>query len=237
MAENDMDSGNTPSTPNEGSGDSNSSNADTSKLQAALEHLTTRLEEVDKRTRTLQGDKDRGVSQTKKEVEELKRKFAEVEKLKGRGLNEDEAFEELELRDGIRLLKQQLSGSNQAQPQTAGNGDGSVVDKVKTLQEYGLSENDADVAAALKDKNFSTPLELKYAALEIAYKRASKPQPDASAAPASAGQPVQAADAKQLRGNYLKEIEANRGNKTAIKAIQAKYKEQGFDPGSVGFSV
>jgi len=237
MAENDMDSGNAPASPNAGSSDSNSSNADAQKLQAALDNLTSRLEEVDKRTRTLQGDKDRSVSQTKKEVEELKRKFAEVEKLKGRGLNEDEAFEELELREGIRLLKQQLSGNNQAQPQAAGNGEGLTVDKAKTLQEYGLSENDADVAAVLAGKTFSNPLELENAALKIAFKRANKPQPDASAAPVVSGQPVQPVDAKQLRGNYIKEMEANRGNKAAIKAIQAKYKEQGFDTGSVGFGV
>lgn len=186
MPEETSDSGQPVSTPKETSGDSKVQDS-AAQLQATLEKFTTRLDEIDKRTRTLQGDKDRGVSQTKKDVEELKQKFAQIENLKKRGLSEEEAFEELELRNAIFQLSQQQQGINQTQGESAGNTNTLAVDKAKTLQQYGLNENDPDVAAEFSSKEFYNPLELENAALKIAFKRTQKPTPDAAAATSPAG--------------------------------------------------
>ncbi len=185
--------GGTPAQPNASGSQGQSvsdGSGDAQKLQTALDNLTKRLDEVDKRSRTLQSDKDRSVNQTRKEVEELKRKFAEVEKLKAKGYNDDDAFEELELRESIRVIREQLSNKDQAQTGNAGNGNGSAVDRAKTLQQYGLSENDPDVAAELGGKAFNSEIELENAALKVAFRRSNKPQPDASAALAAQGAPV-----------------------------------------------
>lgn len=187
MASNDLDSNHTegtPASPNTGSsaesGDSGGS-FDASKLQTTIEALTKRLDEVDSRSKALQGDKDRGITKTKSEVEELKRKFAEIEKLKKTGLDEDAAFHEFSFREEVTSLREQLSKLNSAQPSTAGNGAGAVVDKAKVIAEYGLDGNDPEVIAELISKNLNSPLEAENAALKLAYRRA-KPTPSSVAA-------------------------------------------------------
>lgn len=188
MPEEPLDSGQPTSTPKETGGDSKSSSDSAAQLQATLEKLNSRLEEVDKRTRTLQSDKDRGISKTQKEIEELKQKFAQIDNLKKRGLTEDEAFEELQLREAITQIRQQQLVANQGlSDEGTGTTNTLSVEKAKTLQQYGLSENDLDVAAEFSSKEFYTPLELENAALRIAFKRTQKPAPDAAAATSPAG--------------------------------------------------
>ena len=227
----DLDSGGTPATPNADSsqrqGDSGGSVANA--LQQSLDMLSKQIVEIDKRTKSLQSDKDRGTDKNRKEIQRV---VAEVEKLKARGYSEDDAFDRVELDGKIRRIVQQLDDTP-AQTQPTGNGNGSAVDKASVLSQYGLNENDPDVAASLSGK-FNSPLELENAALKVAYQRANKPSPDASASPAVQGTPPGKPD---LKPAYIKEIEANRGNRASIKAIQEKYRKQGFDPGSVGFSV
>lgn len=174
----------TPASPNAGGSQGNgvSGGSSAGQPQTDVEALNRKLGEMEKQLRSLQGDKDRSVNQTKKEVEELKRQFAEISKLQSKGLELDDAIEEYQLREDIRQLRSQLQSGKTAQPSPAGNGNGLAVDKAKTLQQYGLSENDADVAAELGGKDFTNPLELENAALRIAFKRANKPLPDASAA-------------------------------------------------------
>jgi len=231
MAENVVDSGQsngTPASPNAGgsvgNGDSNGSN-DASKLQSTIEALTKKLDEVDARSKALQSDKDRGVNKTKEEVTELKRKIAEIEKLKKAGLDEDGAIEELSFRDEIRAVRQQLSQLNPTPTQPAGNGNGQAVDKAKTLQEYGLSENDPDVATELSGKVFNTALELENAALKIAYKRANKPQPDNSAAPAyQSGTPNTPPNEDKIYSELAELSKNYTANKSKIEALQARLK-------------
>lgn len=227
--------GGTPTSPNAGGSQGQSvsdGSGDAQKLQAALDNLTKRLDEVDKRSRVLQSDKDRSVSQTKKEVEELKRKFAEVEKLKAKGYNDDDAFEELELRESIRVIREQLSNTDKAQTGNAGNGNGSAVDRAKTLQQYGLSENDPDVAAELNGKAFASEIELENAALKIAFKRANKPQPDASAASTPQGSPPDNDKLGSLKKAYetkLAEMRKGRPNPAQISELKAEFRKKGLE--------
>lgn len=191
----ELDSGlptGTPSTPTgggSGAGDSSSS-FDAKALQTALESLTKRLDEVDARSKALQGDKDRGIKKTNEEVQDLKRKFAEIEKMKKSGLDEDAAFEELGFREEVRSVREQLSKLNPVQPQATGNSEGLTVDMAKILQDYGLEASDPEVVERLVRGNFKTPQDAELAALKLAYKRAKPNQPSPSAASALVGSPA-----------------------------------------------
>lgn len=188
MSDDTLDGGSvpagTPESPNSGGSQAKNDSGGSSagQPQTDVEALVKQVGEMQKQLRSLQGDKDRGVAQTKKEIDDLKRKFTEIEKLKSKGFSEDEAFEELELRDAIRELRSQIKPNNQVQSSPAGNGNGLAVDKAETLKKYGLNENDPDVAKALSDVDSGNPLALENAALRVAFNRTQKPTPDASAA-------------------------------------------------------
>ena len=105
MTENEKDSGSVggnegvPTPPISDQQNVQQSSDAAAKLQSTLDTLTKKLDEVDTRSRTLQSEKDRGVTKTRKEVEELKRQIAEYERLKGSGLEVDAAVEEVTFRD------------------------------------------------------------------------------------------------------------------------------------------
>lgn len=228
MALNDLDSSQTDGTPaspntggSAGNGDSGGS-FDASKLQTTIEALTKRLDEVDSRSKALQSDKDRGITKTKSEVEELKRKFAEIEKLKKSGLDEDTAFEELSFRDEIRAVREQLKSLSPAQPSTAGNGAGAVADKAKVIADYGLDGNDPEVIAEIVGKNFNSQLEAENAALKLAYRRA-KPTPSSVAAStAVVGSTPQIQNEGELVTRLAQLQKEPTKNREAIKELEKK---------------
>lgn len=180
----------TPSTPSGGSssgqGDSGGS-FDAKALQASFEALTKRLDEVDARSKALQGEKDRGIKKANDELNELKRRFAEIEKLKKSGMDEDAAFEELGFREEVRSVREQLSKLNPAQPQPAGNGAGKAVDAAEVIKKYELDGNDPEVIAKILRGEFKSPEEMELAALRIAYGRAKPTPPSPSAIPPLVG--------------------------------------------------
>ncbi len=210
----------TPTSPNAGGsqtlGGSDGSNAKQPQLS-----VEDRLANAEKQLRALQGDKDRAVTQNKKAIDELRGKVAEIEKLRKRGYSEDEAFEQLELQETIRELKSQLQ-PNSAQTNPAGNGNGAVIDKAKTLQEFGLSENDPDVTSKLLGKEYSNPIEFENAVLRLAFQRQNKPSPDASestsvsaTSPGKTNEDAIYAEIAELSKNYT-------FNKDKIIALQKK---------------
>src|SRR5687767_14453150 len=155
MTINDVDSGQaagtagTPTPPSSsGAGDQQSS-FDAAKLESTLEAIAKRLDEVDARSKSLQGDKDRGVNKTKKEVDELKRQIAEIDKLKKTGLTDENAIEEFTFREEVRSLREQLSKLNPVSPQAAGNGASGAVEQAKVISELQLDANSPDVISIL----------------------------------------------------------------------------------------
>ena len=231
MADTDMDSDpavGTPSSPNGGSsggtGDSKSS-IDAAKLQSTIEALTKKLDEVDARSKALQGDKDRAVTKTKSEVDELKRKIAEIEKLKKSGLDEDEALTELSFREEVRSLKDQLKSISPAQPEPAGNGKGSEVDVAKVLKEYSLDGNDPEVVAQILGKKFNSELEAENAALKLAYRRATPNPPSPAASSAFTGTPARPSNEADLISR-LRTLQSNPAKNWA--EIQKLEKELGW---------
>lgn len=142
----DGNDGSPNSSASQSAGDQQSSGFDAVKLQSALEALTKKLDEVDARSRSLQGEKDRGVNKTRKEVEELKRQIGAYEKLKESGLDLDTAVEEIDFRDTVRQLKDQISSLNPPPAQTTGSSSDGADHTAWALQEltkYDLSSNDS----------------------------------------------------------------------------------------------
>lgn len=230
----DMDSDLTNGTPSiptggssEGKGDSGSS-FDAKALQASFEALTKRLDEVDARSKSLQGDKDRGIKKANDELNELKRKFAEIEKLKKSGLDEDTAFEELGFREEVRAVREGLSKLNPAQPQPAGNGAGVVVDSAEVIKKYDLEGNDPEVIEKIFRGNFKSPEEMELAALRIAYQRAKPNQPSLSATPPLTGTPPQPGGERELIAAFEKEnasIPRGQAYTYQRSQVKAKYRE------------
>lgn len=215
MTDNQTDSDQTQDTPSSENGDSKGS-ADVAKLLSAFESFTKRLDEVDERTKALQGDKDRGVNKTRKEVEQLKQQIAEIEKFKKNGLSEDEAYDEVEFRRNLSDVKDTLRKLVEAQTPTAGNGKGEGEETAKVFSEKGLDLKDPRVALELSRK-YGSPAEMELAAYKLKEALASTPNPNpAQAASAKGGTGSAALSAQQIeelsgqRNELFKHKTANR---------------------------
>lgn len=156
MAENDVDSSpaqgtaGTPTPPSSSGEGGSSGSFDAAKLQSLIEGFGKRIDEIDSRTKSLQGDKDRAVVKTKKEVEDLKAKIAEYEKFKSKGLGTDEALDEMDFRSTVRQLQEQLGALKSVSAQSAGNGAGGADQATQAvINELKLDANSADVVSIL----------------------------------------------------------------------------------------
>jgi hypothetical protein len=227
MPEETLDSGSTPEgTPASPSasgsqGGSASGSSSAGQSQTDVEALTKKLGEIEKQLRSLQGDKDRSVNQTKKEVEDLKRKFAEIEGLRKRGLSDEEAFEEFELREAVRTLKGQLSNPPSVPSTPAGNGSSEAIDAAKVIAQYQLDANDPEVIAQVLSKNFGSQLEAENAALKLAYRRFNATPPDPAAASAATGSPASKPNISDLADEHAKLMKNPTKNMKRLQEIQA----------------
>lgn len=210
MAENDLDSGQaagTAGTPNPQSSsgtDASSSSFDAAKLQSLIEGFGKRIEEIDARTKSLQGDKDRAVVKTKKEVEELKAKIAEYEKLKSKGLEPDEALDEMDFRSTVRQLQDQLGKLNSVPSQTAGNGAGGADTTAQVLKAAQLDANTPEVIDLIRQYG-NNPVEFAVRAGELRAKATNRPQPSAAeSASIQASPPSQSVDVDALAAEHAK---------------------------------
>lgn len=230
MSDETLDSGNanggTPAQPNAGGsqGQSDSNGSSASPSQSDLEK---RLAYLETQYNALKSEKDRGISKVEKKVDSFEKKFAEVQLLmKERGISQDEALDRIRLRDEIDDLKAQIGGSTAARPSPVGNGAGEAVDKAKVLAQYGLNENDPDVAAQLQSES-----DVEKVALRVAFKRSQK-QPDPAAAPATSAS-TQATNQGDLQAQYQKRLAdmraAGRPSPMQIADLKAEYRKKGLD--------
>jgi len=234
----DLDSGQsngTPVSPNAGSSNGNgdsSGSFDARKLQSTIEALTRKLDEVDQRSKALQGDKDRGITKTKSEVDELKRKIAEIEKIKKTGLDDDGAIEEFSFREDVRAIKEQLSKLTSTQAPPAGNGANLAEETAKVFEEYKLDPNDPEAVSLLSLQG----VDLVKAVSKLAIKRAQTPTSDSSEASAINGSPAKPAGVEALTKDYIKSMQAARGNKRLLSQIREDFKKKGVDIYNVDFT-
>lgn len=177
--------------------DQQSSGFSAAKLQSTLEALSHKLEEVDARSRALQGDKDRGVTKATKQVEELKAKIAEYEKLKGKGFDTDDALDEITFRDDIRQIKDQLGKFNPASQQATGSSPAGVTEAAKSVFEKAKVDLNSPEAVALLREHGHDMTELT---MQVGVLRAKLGQTitTSSSAPAMVGAPVVGEDVSTL---------------------------------------
>jgi hypothetical protein len=231
MAENVLDSSpssgtaGTP-TPQGSSGEGGSSGSfDAAKLQSLIEGFGKRIEEIDARTKSLQGDKDRAVVKTKKEVEELKAKIAEYEKLKSKGLEPDEALDEMDFRSTVRQLQEQLKTLNSVQNSTAGNGQSQTTEAAKAvLNELKLDANAPEVTSIL-----AKGLDPDKQELELR-RFAARPRPQPSAAESTtiaASAPAGGVDVDRLNAELVQLSKSPSRNMKRIEEIGDILKKAG----------
>lgn len=198
-----------------------------------LLEIRKQLELTRRELQGLQGRQD-------KEQNEVQRFMSEVKKRMASGMSLEDAEKSItaeqkasEKDELLFKIARKVGVLDEPSQNIAGNGVNVTIDRASTLQQYGLDANDSDVAEAIRGKS---DLELKLAALEVAYKRATKPVADASASPAVNARPAPPANVESLTADYQKEMIAARGNKTAIIATREKYKKLGVPIESVVFS-
>jgi hypothetical protein len=229
MAENDLDGGNpagtagSPTSQSSSGGSDSNSSFDAGKLQSLIEGFGKRIDEIDSRTKSLQGDKDRAVVKTKKEVEELKAKIAEYEKLKSKGLAPDEALDEMDFRSTVRQLQDQLGKLGSVPAQSAGNGAGGADATARVLQAAQLDANTPEVLDLIRQFG-NDPVTLAVRAGELRAKAANKPTPDAASSPTPSAPPSssQAVDVSALSAEYSRLVKEPGKNWQRIKEIEEK---------------
>jgi len=242
MANNDLDGGQTSG--NNQDANPGSSNGDgvqqlssvAQKLQQSLDTLTTKVGEIDARTRTLQGDKDKGVKRALDEVSGLKARIAEYEQLKER-FGADGAVEQLELKQTLADIQTQLSKlTGSVSTQAAGSGVGGAVDAAKVIGEYGLDPKDPQVGLLLGNR-YESVEQVELAIARHIKTQRTAPSPTDAQVPADTSGVPQPKDAGALKAEYIRQVTAARGNKSIIKGLQARYSSLGVDVGNIDFRV
>lgn len=232
----ELDSGltdGTPSTPNEGGSQGKSDSGgsfDANPLQAAFDALARRVDEVDARSKSLQGDKDRGVKKHDAEISDLKRRFAEIEKLKKSGLDDDAAFEEHGFREDVRAVRERLNKLDPARPEPVGNGARSA-EAADVVKKYGLDAGDPEVIERVL-RVAQTAEQAELAALRIAYERTNRAPHSPAAAPALTGESAPSDPKDALAREYKQKIEAlrqERPNPEKIAALKAEFRRKGLE--------
>jgi hypothetical protein len=206
------------------------------KLLASFDTLTKRLDEIDARTRSLQGDKDRGVKKVSDEISDLKKMLADYDKLREK-LSPDEAIEQIELKQSVQEIRDfitQQRGTS-ASTQAPGTGDGVAVNAAKAFAEFDLDLKDPRVADAL-GKTYNTEAEAVAAAGRVYRQIQLSPTPT-PAQDASVQGSVVHQNTETLKREYIQKVTAARGNKSLIKALQEQYRNLGVDVGNIGFNV
>jgi len=204
------------------------------KQQSSQEFLELKqgYARLEKELKGLQSRQDKSTNEVQRFMEEVKGQMA-------KGLSLDEAEQAVhanrkaaEKDELLYQIATKLGIGNSPQSVT-GNNLKAADEAQSVFSEYNVDPNDPEAIPLLDLRG----TDLVKAVSKLAIKRAKQSTPDSSEAVSMTGSAPKPANEKQLRENYIKEIEAKRGNKAEIKAIQDKYRKLGFDTGSVGFGV
>lgn len=213
----------TASSPNEAGSQSKGDSAssfDAAKLQSTLEVLSRKLEEVDARSRALQGDKDRGVNKATKEVEELKAKIAEYEKLKSKGFDLDEAVDEIDFKSTIRELKDQLGRLNPASQQATGTSPSGVTEAAKSVFEKAKLDPNTPEAVQLLREYGNDPIALAMAVGQLKARVGNTEPPSPTSAPAIQGGTPATIDAEKMSQTLMELYKFPTKNRDKIAKLE-----------------
>ena len=112
-----------------------------------------------------------------------------------------------------------------------------VTDAVAELKNHNLDPNDADFIDLLRGNYSNRDAFDNKVARYVLGKVSPHPASPAGVVQSAAtgGQPVKGREA--LKADYVKELQAVRGSKASVKAVQAKFKAQGLDVENIIISV
>lgn len=190
------------------------------------------LENVVSQLKGLQSRQDKSTDTQARFMDEIRTKMSQ-------GMSLDQAEKavnseaQARLKDDLLFQMAEKLGVQTPFSQQApvGNGSPVTVDKAKTLQEYGLSENDPDVAASISGQEFKSVTELEAFAGKVILKRQNKPQPDMSASTAATGTPPASKMTEQVAEQKYEELGRMLLEPTKNKAKIASLKKELVDGG------
>lgn len=199
------------------------------KIQKDLELTRSEL-------KGLQGRQD-------KETNEVQRFMGEVKKRMASGMSLEDAEKSITAEqqaaqkdDLLFKIARKVGVLDESPSNIAGNDTPVANDKASTLKQYNLDANDPDVAEAIRGE--TDPLKVKLAALEVAYKRATKPVADASAAVSVVGRPTPPIGVEENTKKYVEEIKAASGKGSQFgNAIKDKYRNLGVPVDEITFKI
>jgi hypothetical protein len=190
--------------------------------------LVKQIGDLEKQIRGLQKGTDK---RFERQDSDIKR----ILELKEQGLSEPQIQRE--------LLLDQLISSQVAPPATpVGNvSQGQAPDiesAFRTVEEYGLSQNDPDFIALLRGVSKMDKAAFDVKVKDFVLGKVKPPKPpnpaDVVQAPARAGATDKSVDA--LTDEYKKQVRAARGNRTEIVRLRGEYQKQGVPVHEVDFS-
>lgn len=195
-----------------------------------LVELGGKISSLEKELRGLQGRQDKSESA-------IRSQLAEYDKLIKKGMSHDEAVETLENKQN------ETSALTELQKQVAdlakhvkgnGNAQSASQEVVQAFADLGLDTKDPAVIIEMqKYKDVDGAVAGAYK-----FKKSMSEKPTPTSAQASSLTAVPKPVTREtLKAEYLKDIQAVRGSKAAVKAVQSKYKEKGLDVENIAFSV
>ena len=223
-----------------GSGDSPTSTDAEALVSRLVESLTPKIEEaIERKVKSAQDKRLSKVDEAERIRKALRGRADLLAELESSGVEiSKELRNEMRIRDLEEQLAQQVVQPTQVRDDGSSGQKAAVTEAIAELSKYGLDSNDAGFIELLRGK-YANRAEFDLKVQRFVVGKLAPPKPanpaDIVQSPVTAGATGKNPDA--LKSEYIKEMQANRGNKAAIKALQEKYKRQGFDPGSVGFNV
>lgn len=205
---------------------------DAVKLQERLDALVSGFSTLESRINGLQSVKDKD----KKEISSLKSKIAEYEQLKER-FGADGAVEQIELRDTLSEMKDQLSKlTGSVSTPSGGNGQGGAVDAAKVFDEMGLDRKDPLVNTVLAGLQGKDKDAIELAGYRLQRQIQSSPSPTQAQGASIQGKPAAPENVEALTEEYKQKMQAARGNRSEIQRLRSAYKEKGVDIYAQDFS-
>lgn len=143
-------------------------------LQDSLENFK---EEIRGQLKAAQSEKDKRIPKLEGSLQEL---MSEVTRLKGHGFTDEEAVNEVEFRQNVRELAQQIKGTQQPAQATGTGASGAAQEAQQVVNELKLDTSDPDVLTLLAGKYRNYDHLRAEAALLVA-RKLSKPVPSPAA--------------------------------------------------------
>ena len=234
MAEQQVDGGSAEGTATGANGSASDNQSDkqpsfdAAKLQSSIDALIGKVDELDARTNGLQSVKDK----TTKEISGLKDQIAEYEKLKEK-LGPDGALDQMELRQTLADIKNQLSGS--VSTPTPGNGQGGAVNATQAFAEMELDFKDPRVQTALT-KSYSNQDEAELAAFKLRKQIQTSPSPSPAQGASLQGKPPAAENVEAMTAKYKTDMLAARGKESQLTKIREQAIKDGVPVWTIDFS-